>query len=330
VQGTTNSNHSGVAGVNAGTGSGVYGFSTSGNGIYAESTNGNGALGRTASGTSAGVAGINNSYGAGVRGSAGSGAGVLGEASLGNGVTGNAQISSGVYGQSVHGRGVVGFSNDEEGVQGTSASGMGVLGVASANYAVYAQGNFGATGVKNFVEPHPTDAAKEIRYAALEGREANTLFRGTAHLANGHATIAIPDDFRFVTAADGLTVQLTAIGQMANLYCVTRSLDGITVAGTPDVEFDYQVIGVRKAFADFTPIHANTSFVPRSAAEAKDLATALPTESVRRLIANGTLNTDHSVNAQTAHRLGWDQRAGWNAPANDPMAPITIDQPGSP
>lgn len=95
------------------------------------------------------------------------------------------------------------------------------------------------------------------------------------------------------------------------------TIDGITVAGTPDVEFDYQVIGVRKAFADFTPVHANTSFVPRSAAQAKNLAAALPPENVRRLIANGTLNADHSVNPLKAHRLGWDRRAGWNGPAKN-------------
>jgi len=37
--------------------------------------------------------------------------------------------------------------------------------------------------------------------------------------------------------------------QPASLYCVTRSLDAIEVAGSADVEFDYQVNGLRKAFA---------------------------------------------------------------------------------
>lgn len=42
----------------------------------------------------------------------------------------------------------------------------------------------------------------------------------------------------------------------------------------------------------------------------------LPEESLRRLKANGTLNADGSVNAATAHRLGWDLRPGWNGPSS--------------
>ncbi|HET6545138.1 MAG TPA: hypothetical protein VFG55_00145 [Rhodanobacteraceae bacterium] len=239
--------------------------------------------------------------------------GVVGVSQSGLAIFGVTQTGAGVHGESEAGYGVDGFSDLNFGVRGVSNSITGIVG-QGPTFGVYSLGDFGATGVKNFVEPHPTDASKEIRYVSIEGREANTLFRGTAHLANGRATIAIPDDFRIVTAVDGLTVQLTPIGEMANLYCVTRSLDGITVAGNADIEFDYIVIGVRKAFADYAPIHDNTVFIPRSAAEGKELAANLPPESVRRLIANGTLNADLSVNAQTAHRLGWDQRMGWNAP----------------
>jgi len=31
-----------------------------------------------------------------------------------------------------------------------------------------------ATGTKNFIEPHPTDASKKIRYVSLEGPEAGS------------------------------------------------------------------------------------------------------------------------------------------------------------
>jgi hypothetical protein len=54
------------------------------------------------------------------------------------------------------------------------------------------------------------------------------------------------------------------------------------------------------------------------------MTAALPPESVRRLISNGTLNADGTVNAQTAHRLGWDQRPDWNHPAAKPQS---IPQP---
>ncbi len=54
------------------------------------------------------------------------------------------------------------------------------LGAATVT-AVYAVRQVSVpSGSKNFVEPHPTDPSKEIRYASLEGREVGTYFRGTA------------------------------------------------------------------------------------------------------------------------------------------------------
>lgn len=63
---------------------------------------------------------------------------------------------------------------------------------------------------------------------------------------------------------------------------------------------------MRKASSDFAPIHPNTSFVPSSLGAGAEMTAPLPQESICRLIRNGTLNADGSVNAQTAHRLGWD------------------------
>jgi Collagen triple helix repeat (20 copies) len=358
VQGTANSNHSGVTGINSGVGAGVYGTSsgtgvygvsttsgtgvygtsnggyaiwgqaTSGFGIYGSSNGGNGVVGSTSSDFAA-VEGDNFANGPGVYGSASlQGDGVIGQ-SYGTGV--------GVYGSSDHNDGIQGVTDSAQysGVSGIhddtrGTAGNGVYGQAAApGWAVYAQGPLGHSAIQASVEPHPTDASKEIHYTSVEGREANTLFRGTGHLKHGEATIAIPDDFRIVTSANGLTVQLTPIGHMASLYCVIRSLDGITIAGAPDVEFDYQVIGVRKAFADFTPIHDNVSFVPHSADEAMDFVSTLPAESVRRLVDNGTLNADHSVNVQTAHRLGWDKRAGWSVPKRTHVESATHHHPAA-
>lgn len=331
IKGTANSDHAGLSGINAGTGFGVYGSSQSGQGVYG-----------FAHGTEAGVFGSNDGGGSGVYGrSEGSvsSVGVYGQSDTGAaGVFGTSGISPGVWGRSAGSTGVFGQSTTFDGIQGQtpglqkagirgtytgSSTGYGVWGLAPfPGYAVYAQGDFAASGVKNFVEPHPTDATKEIRYASLEGREVGTYFRGSGHLVNGLATIEVPADFKMVTSDEGLTVVATPSGALAMIACMSKSLDRIEIRGSADVDFDYIISGVRKAFADFTPIHANTSFIPRSAAEAKDLAIALPSESVRRLIANGTLNADHSVNAQTAHRLGWDQRAGWNAPEKrQPVVP---------
>lgn len=358
LQGTANSDHSGVSGKNANTGPGVYAFSSNGPGLYAESATsrglfvtsqqndglyaesfgpgktavvgvnrgtGNGVYGQT-SDPNAGYGGVTgfNTEGVGVLGGAvgDQGIGVLGSAIAPNGagVSGINVSGPGVTGSSTGNPGVIGESVNSRGVYGTAPNGVaGVYGQSTTGWAVFALGNLGVTGTKSFVEPHATDPAKEIRYVSLEGPEAGTYFRGTAQLVAGHAVIDVPDHFRTVTAAAGITVQLTPIGQPVVLYVVHSALDTIEVAGAADVAFNFQVNGVRKAFTDFTPIQTNVSFIPESAATAKDFAASLPDESVRRLVVNGTLNADLSINQQTAHRLGWDQRAGWNAQLRTPI-----------
>lgn len=302
-------------------------------------------------GAQAGVVGVSTSS-VGVYGSGFVSDGVAGTSTTGHGVSGTSDAGIGVVGSSNTAVGVAGHSILVDGVQGTTdsatfagVSGFGTLyGVyadAPQGYAFYTPGwlvarvvngvdsvqgsNLYISGTKNFVEPHPTDASKEIHYASLEGPESGTYFRGTTRLVAGHASIGIPDTFRIVTDPHGLTVQLTPIGAAASLYCVTRSLDAIEIAGSADVEFDYQVNGVRKAFADFQPIHENTLFAPDSP-DASELIAHLPAESVRRMVSNGTLNADHTVNMQTVHRLGWDRRPRWTDTAKhrpDRAAPTT-------
>jgi len=102
------------------------------------------------------------------------------------------------------------------------------------------------------------------------------------------------------------------------------ALDRIVIRGSADVDFDYTVSGVRRSFTDFTPLHDNVTFVPASVGASAELTIGLPAESVRRLISNGTLNADGSVNAQTARRLGWDRRPDWNNPA---ARPESLTQP---
>ncbi|HKE48192.1 MAG TPA: hypothetical protein VKB52_09000 [Rhodanobacteraceae bacterium] len=287
---------------------------------------------RGVSDTSAGVWGSSNSFDA-IRGESISGAGVTGFSDNNFGVYGSSGTFDGAHGESSSGYGTVGISSTAAGVAGFSAGFDGIQGRTGStsfagvsgfgghygvygepgdpvpDYAMYANGDFGSSGTKFFVEPHPTDATKEIRYITLEGREAGTYFRGTAQLRGGLARIEIPDDFAIVTADAGLTTQLTPVGAAASLYVVERSLDGIVVAGTPDVVFDYQVNGVRKAYADAEPIAENRDFVPDSPDATR--FSKLPPESQRRMIENGTLNADGSVNLATVRRLGWDRRAGW-------------------
>ena len=262
------------SGVDISDNTGVYGSSSGGYGIYGVSQTGFGVYGESASG----IAGVE---GAGFSSSASSYA-VHGHA-YGNG--------AGVFGEAEHGAGVVGQSH-------------------GGTYGVFAYGGFGGTGPKYFVEPHPIDPTKEIRYVCLEGRESGTYFRGTGRIVDGFASIAVPEDFRMVTSEKGLSVQLTPVGDFASMVVKSYGLDRIVVQANRDVEFFYMINGIRKAFENHQPISENGDFIPGSVDDTR-LVASLPEESVRRLKANGTLNEDGSVNLETARRLGWDQQESW-------------------
>jgi hypothetical protein len=304
-----------ITGTSAGGGSfaGVSGITQVNNGFgvhgHSAATLNDGYLGGTGYGVYGVVAGTGD-------------AGVLGTSTNGPGVSANSGSGDGIDADSNSGRGIFASSDHNNAIEGQTygANGAGVIGHAAGGtigylggpgYGVFSHGAFLGDGAKYFVEPHPTDPTKEIRYVCLEGPEAGTYFRGTARIVGGMATIEVPEDFRIVTSESGLTVQVTPNGDLAMLACVSKDLNRIVVKGSADVEFDYMVNGVRRAFADHQPIVENRMFVPRSKDDT--FAKALPAESVRRLKANGTLNEDGTVNEETAHRLGWDERPEWKA-----------------
>ncbi len=253
-----------------------------------------GVLAQTGS-TSNGAAGVKAIGGSGES----AGSGLQGSP----GVIGTAKTAAGVGGLSQT-RAVVGILWDASGsflAEGDLASNLG----GSSFYGVYSIGNMGASGTKPFVEVHPTDPSKTIRYVALEGPEAGTYFRGRGRFLDGWARIPVPESFRLVTDGDGLTVQITPIGEMAS-YAVTQvGLDEIIVRGSKDVEFFYTVNGVRQTFKDWEVIADTGEYTPRSA-DAR-MPQAFSPEQRRRLIANGTYNPDGTVNRETAARLGWER-----------------------
>lgn len=225
---------------------------------------------------------------------------------------------AGVVGASAGNDGVIGYTNlGEAGVAGYNmnspicpaiATVAGLLGVRRGGllYGVFSVGNFGGTGAKFFVEPHPTDASKEIRYVSLEGPEAGTYFRGTGHTRDGFATIEVPESFRMVTDESGLTVVVTPIGELAQIATISKSLDKIVVQSSKDVAFDYMINGVRKAFKDFEAIGENEDFVPQGPDDNRFFA--LPAESQRRLVATGIYTAEGKVNLEKAREMGWDRK----------------------
>jgi hypothetical protein len=121
---------------------------------------------------------------------------------------------------------------------------------------------------------------------------------------NGFATIEVPESFRMVTDDNNLTVVATPRGELAMIAGVMVSLDRIVIQSSKDVDFDYVVNGVRKAFKDHEAISENKDFVPRSAAD-PNFTKGLPAESIRRLKASGILTQDGEIRMDTAKRLGW-------------------------
>src|SRR4029077_17827740 len=121
-----------------------------------------GVYGSTAS-TSSGAVGI---YGVDASGDPGY------TSALGVGVRGASSSGSGVIGVSKSLRGVLGLHQDSTG----ATTSFGELGTPTEGVSYF--GGLAGTGTKSFVEPHPTDASKLIRYVSLEGPEAGTYFRG--------------------------------------------------------------------------------------------------------------------------------------------------------
>jgi hypothetical protein len=295
---------------------GVMGFAQANSGFtfgvqgYANSSAGTGVYGFAAAttGVTFGVWGITNSTTFGSVGVYGVGPG--GDPSPTN-------ASAGVRGASRNDYGVLGLSR-YIGVVGRRLNSLGnevtagylgnddTIGVYSHG-DIYANGNVYANGAKPFVDPHPTDASKEIVYVALEGPEAGTYFRGRGRIHDGIGVITVPESFRLVSDEEGLTVQITPIGQVARVTVVSvlsADLNTITVqSSTRDLEFYYTVNGVRKAFKDWEVIAENRHYVPEGP-EAK-ISRFLAPEQRRRLISTGIYNEDGTVNMETAERLGW-------------------------
>jgi hypothetical protein len=317
---STSGNGIGVWGSHAGSGWGGYFTSATGWAVYASTGASNAVRAQSQLdaiyGRSLPTTGIQ--YGVwGETESASSGAaGVLGTDGNGKFNPSHGLGAHGVLGLSQTGPAILGLSLSRA-VQGsvvTVASGVatyvgsgGVLGYSSTS-GVHAFGNITASGTKSFVEPHPSQAGEVINYIALEGPEAGTYFRGRGRFVGGQAVISVPEHFRFSTFDDGLTVQITPIGDFAQVAVTSTNLNIIMVKSSKDVEFYYQVNGVRQAHPRHQPIHQDEDlfFVPMSADDR--LEQVYGEENRRRLVANGTFNVDGSVNLPTAERLGWAQQ----------------------
>ena len=219
--------------------------------------------------------------------------------------------------------GVIGRVRDSSG--STLLSGFLGWSQMSAQYGVYSSGNshvqgtFTASNNKGFVQPHPYDASKEIRYISLEGPHTEVYFRGTAQVSQGVTRISIPEHFRFVADARTYSTLVTPVGDMATVAVVAEGPDGIVVRASRNVKIHYVVFAEREAVRNPDPVIENVHFRPDTNI---DFLAHLPDSYRQLMIQNGTLNADGTVNMETARRLGWDRI--WEErprPAPQPSSP---------
>ena len=118
---------------------------------------------------------------------------------------------------------------------------------------LFVKGDLSVEGAKRFTVPDADGGA--IDFAALEGPEVGTYFRGTATTAGGEAVIELPEHFVQVTEAEGLTVQLTPLAAWSRLYVAEKTRERLVVrdAAGGDAAFDYLIQGVRRGYGDFQP-----------------------------------------------------------------------------
>lgn len=149
---------------------------------------------------------------------------------------------------------IVGATNENIGigVYGTNAdpNGRGVVGSATGagSFAVYAQGNSGASGTKSFQIDHPRDPEnKYLLHYSAEGPEPYNLYRGNVVLNNmGEAWVQLPDYFEDINR--DFHYQLTSIGAPSpNLHIALEIVNNqfMVAGGHPGAKVSWTVTAVR-------------------------------------------------------------------------------------
>jgi hypothetical protein len=153
----------------------------------------------------------------------------------------------------------------------TSAPGTGAIrgDHSSGLYSIPGSSNYSTlgNGEKAFVQNHPYDKDKVVRYVSLEGDEAGTYTRGNGRLSNGVARVTLGETFQWVTNPDiGLTAHLTPRGAPTALSVESLSTTELVVRGPEgsDAAFDYVVFGLRIGFEEGSVVADKTieSMIP--------------------------------------------------------------------
>lgn len=133
-------------------------------------------------------------------------------------------------------------------------SGSWVLSMPDGIVQVASDGTLSASA-KNFVQTVSTpEGEREVTYTSVESDTPHTETSGVARLEDGHAEVALPEHFAWVTSdEEPLVVQVTPYGGSAGLRVIERSPERVVVedlAEEGDYEFAYTVRGTREGHAD--------------------------------------------------------------------------------
>jgi hypothetical protein len=109
---------------------------------------------------------------------------------------------------------------------------IGVNTAATTTYQLQVNGAFAAT-TKSFVIPHPTKPGKQLRYGSLEGPENGIYIRGRL---KGNK-IELPEYWTKLIDPDSITVNLTPIGKLQNLY-IEDIIDNTVIVGNTSDEIN--------------------------------------------------------------------------------------------
>ncbi len=158
--------------------------------------------------------------------------------------------------------------------------------------------------IKNFRMDHPSDKAKEIWYASLEGPEAGAYARGTATLTNGTAFIQFPDHYKEMVNEATITLSLTPNdANSKGLSVVAKNSQQFQVKelmeGDGNYSFDWVAFGVRKGFEDFEVVR-NKQELPAMKQGDKLRSSIVPagetTTKLKTHTANTLISTSETIN----------------------------------
>jgi len=99
-------------------------------------------------------------------------------------------------------------------------------------------------GSCNFVIDHAKKPGYKLRYTCMEGPTKDVFVRG--RLKNGD-TITLPEEWEWLVDGDSVTVDLTSIGQIQQLFVISQDNKTIKIGGlATNGKYNYTVYGERK------------------------------------------------------------------------------------